>query len=342
MRILFNHGLTPGEIYSNTPKKVTDKKWRNLNDTYGWNATYEDAIAGPFRYCLGLILHRVIDDRVRFVIPTVAESYIDFEIVTGDKFMTQRQNGRFQEVDFVESDFTGYFMNYYFKTRAYPKMIPIYIGSELKRKFMEGVNSGVKFYTTKDVFLDDFIDEVQAEFNTFTKAEIKRLLTHGFRRMHSAIKFGCAISIISKRHINCLAYIGHLTLTPDIQIKEYSIRRDRKLRKIEGWKKTPFDGYYYIGLNPTGFNRWLEDNKTSKSIVKFNNIIPRKIKEELYYKAKHVHIFRFKRKTFKGWSYWADSLKVRDLEYMGEAYEHKFTPSNKTWQELRNEERNSK
>jgi hypothetical protein len=24
---------------------------------------------------------------------------------------------------------------------------------------------------------------------------------------------------------------------------------------------------------------------------------------------------------------------------MGEAYEHKFTPSNKTWQELRNEER---
>jgi hypothetical protein len=24
---------------------------------------------------------------------------------------------------------------------------------------------------------------------------------------------------------------------------------------------------------------------------------------------------------------------------MGEVYEHKFTPSNKTWQELRNEER---
>jgi hypothetical protein len=52
--------------------------------------------------------------------------------------------------------------------------------------------------------------------------------------MHSAIKFGCAVSIISKRNINCLAYIGKLTLTPEKQIKEYSVRRDRKLRKIEG------------------------------------------------------------------------------------------------------------
>ena len=341
MRILFNHGLTPGEIYSNTPSKVTDKKWRNLNDTYGFCATREDAIAGPFKYCLGLILHRVIDDRVRFRIPTVAESYIDFEIVSGDKFIEQRQKGRFQEVDFIESDFTGYFMNYYFKTRAYQKIVPIYIGSELKQKFMEGVNSGVKFYTTKDVVLDDFVDEVQLKFNTFTKVEIKRLLTHGFRRMHSAIKYGCAISVISRRNINCLAYIGRLTLTPDIQIKEYSIRRDRKLRKIEGWKKTPFDGYYYIGLNPTGMKVWLEDNKTSKSIVKFRNVIPRKIQEELYYKFKHVHIFRFKRKTFKGWSFWAEKLDVRDVEYMGEAFEHKFTPSDKTWQELRKHEERS-
>jgi hypothetical protein len=82
---------------------------------------------------------------------------------------------------------------------------------------------------------------------------------------------------------------------------------------------------------------WLEENKNSKSIVKFSNVIPRKIKEELYYKAKHLHIFRFKRETFKGWAYWADELKLRNVEYIGEVYEHQFTPSNKTWKELRKE-----
>ena len=337
MRILFNHGLTAGELYTNTSKSITNRPWRWWIRQYGWTSTYEDAIADPFKYCLGLVLNKVIDEKVRFKIPVKSEAYIDFEIVTGDKFLQQRQNGRFSEIDFVESDFTGYFLNYFFKAKAYQKQMPIYIGGELKKKFLEGINSGTKYYTIKDFTLDDILDEVHLKFSEIPKGELKNILLHGFRRMHSAIKFGCAITITSLRHINCYAYIGQLTLTPEKQIKEYSIRRDRKLRKIEGWRKPPFDGYYYIGLNPTGFEQWLEDNKTSKRIVRFNNIIPRKIQEELYYKAKHLHVFRFKLKAFKGWAFWADHLEVRDLEYLGEAFEHKFTPMEKSWQELRKE-----
>ena len=336
MRILFNHGLTAGEIYSNTPKSIIDKKWRWMISHYGWTETYEDAIADPFKYCFTLILNKVLDERVRFKIPVKSEAYIDFEIVNGDKFVLQRQNGRFSEIDFVESDFTGYFLNYYYNTKAYQKSMPIYLGGDLKKKFLSGINSGTKYYSIRDITLDDVIEEVHERYKEFWIPELKKLIIHGFGRMHSSIKFGCAVSIISKRY-KCLAYIGSLTLTPDKQIREYSIRRDRKLRKIEGWKKEPFDGYYYIGLNPTGFEKWIDDNKKSKSIAKFSNVIPRKIKEELYYKAKHLHIFRFKRKTFKGWAYWADELNVRDLEYLGEVYENQFTPSDKTWIELKKE-----
>jgi len=201
---------------------------------YGSTDSYEDAIADPFKYCFGLILNKVIDERVRFKIPAKTEGYIDFEIVTGDKFIKQRQNGRFSEIDFVESDFTGYFLNYYFKAKAYQKQIPIYLGGELKQRFLNNINSGIKYYTIKDVTIDDFIDDVHLKFNDLTRVEIKKLLLHGFRRMHAAIKFGCAISLIAKKNIKYCAYIGKLTLTPDVQIKEYSIRRDRKLRKIEG------------------------------------------------------------------------------------------------------------
>jgi hypothetical protein len=222
---------------------------------YGSTNSYGDAISDPFKYCFGLILNRVINDKVRFRVPAKTEAYIDFEIVSGEKFISQRQNGRFSEIDFIESDFTGYFLTYYFKAKAYQKAIPIYVGGELKRNFLDKINTGTKFYTTKDVTIEDFIDQVHEKFSDLTRIEIKKLLLHGFRRMHSAIKFGCAISISTRKYINCLAYIGKLTLTPEKNIKEYSIRRDRKLRKIEGWKKTEFDGYYYIGLNPTGFDR---------------------------------------------------------------------------------------
>jgi hypothetical protein len=337
MRVLFNHGLTPEELYTNTPKKITDKNLTWFNKRYGASNTYNDALSNPFKYCFGLIINRILDEKVRFKIPATTEAYIDFEIVSGDKFIKHRQNGRFSEIDFIESDFTGYALTYYFKAKAYQKSVPIYLAGELKQRFLNNINTGTKYYTIKDVTLEDFLDEVHAKFNDLTRNELKKLLFHGFRRMNASIKYGCSISISTNRYIKCMVHIGGLSMTPEKQIKEYSYRRDKKLRKIEAWSRNEFDGYYYIGLNPTMMQQWLEDNKGSRTVVKFNNIIPRKIQKELYYKAKHLHIFRYKRKTFKGYSFWADKLEVRKLEYLGEAFEHKFTPINKTWQELRKE-----
>ena len=334
MRILFNHGLTPAELYVNTPKKYVDRKWRWFIKHYGSTSSYSDAIADPFKYCFSLIMNRILDEKVRFKIPSVPEAYIDFEIVTGDDFISQRQNGRFQNVDFIESDFTGYALRYYFKARGYQKSYPVYIGGDLKKKFLENVNTGVNYYTTKDVTLKDFVDEVHERFSELTKVEVSNLLLHGFRRLHSAMKFGCAITINTVKFLNCYVYIGDLSLDPEKQIKQYSKRRDRKLRKIEGWKKTPFDGYYYIGLTERALEWWIEDNKTSRTLVKFKNVIPRKIMKELYYKAPHVYIFRIKLKKFKGWAHWADKLTARNIEYMGEAIKHKFIPADKTWKEL--------
>ena len=181
---------------------------------------------------MNLIINRILDEKERFKIP-YSDAYIDFEIVTGDKFIEQRQNGRFSNIDFVESDFTGYFLNYFYKTKAYQKQMPIYLGGELKAKFIDGINSGVKYYTIKDFTLNDILPEVHKKFNDFKLQELKNLISHGFRRMHSAIKFGCAISLLSYRN-KLVAYIGKLTLITGEQIKQYSVRRDRKLRKIEG------------------------------------------------------------------------------------------------------------
>jgi hypothetical protein len=154
--------------------------------------------------------------------------------VIGDLFTDQRQMGRFREIDFIESDFTGYALRYYYKTKAYQKAYPIYFGGELKQKFLGGINSGVKYYSIKDVTIKDFLPQIQEKFSELSKIEVKKLIAHGFRRMHSAIKYGCAISVQVKKYINCIAYIGAIYLKPEKQIKKYSIRRDKKLRKIEG------------------------------------------------------------------------------------------------------------
>lgn len=334
MRIFFNHGITASELYTNTPKKVIDRKWKWFLERYGSTNSYEEAISDPFKYCFALVLNRVIDERVRFKIPYSLNGYIDFEIVLEDNFIKHRQNGRFQDIDFVESDFTGYAMRYYFDTQSYQRSYQIYIGGDLKKKFIEGINSGIKYNTIKDITLNDFIDPVHEKFSELTRKEVRALLYLGFRRLHSSMRYGCAISISTNKYLNCYAYIGELSLNPEKQIKQYSDRRDRKLRKIDMWKKDPFTGDYYIGLNVNKITEWADMNKRSKSLIKFPNVMVRKLKEELYYKHKHMFIFKIPLNKFKGWIFWAENPSFRNVEYLGESIDFKFTPSNKTWKEL--------
>jgi len=154
-------------------------------------------------------------------------------MVDGDKFTYQRQCGRFQNIDFIESDFTGYALRYYYKSKAYQKNYQIYLGGELKEKFLNGINSGIKYYTIKDTKLEDFLPKIYEKFSELSQYEVKKLILHGFRRMHSSLKYGCAVSLNTKKYFNCVAHIGAIYLEPSKQLKEYSIRRDKKLRKIE-------------------------------------------------------------------------------------------------------------
>lgn len=343
MRMLFNHGITPEDLYTNIPEHITDKNWKWFIRQYGCTGSYGDALSDPFKFCIKRIIERVLDDKVRFRFPVSVEAYLDFETISGDRFEIHRQNGRFQNIDFIESDFTGYTLRYFYKAKSYMKSYQVYLGGELKEKFISKINSGEKFYTIKDITINDVIEEVYSKFPELSKQEVKKLLLVGFRRMQSSMMYGCAITINSMKFGNCYLYIGEIHMTPKIQLKEYCIRRDKKLRKVEWWKKNKFDGYYYIALNEVAFEKWLEDNKTARTRVSFTNVMPRKIKEELFYRYKKSHIFRIKVKKYKGMNFWCKELVTRDVDYVGIVDSMKFTEiRNETWKELiKNETRSN-
>lgn len=333
MKILFNHGLTTAELYTNTPERVINRKWRWFIRYYGPTRSLGDAQSDPFKYAFYLILNKVLDDRMRFKIPGVPEAYIDFSEISEDNFQAARQNGAYSEIDFIESDFKAYKLTYFFRAKGYQKTQPIYLGAELKQKLINYTNQGVKLYSSRDFTINDILPQVCERFKELKKTEVKSLLLHGFRRLNSSIKYGCVIKINTTKFGNCYAYIGSLSLDPIKQIREYKKRRDRKLRKIMQWARPEFDGYYYIGLYGRKINEWYEENKKSRIRTVFREIKPRKIQEELYYAAPNVYIFRTKLKKFRGYSFWVEELKVRDLEYIGEAHKLKFTPANVTWQQ---------
>lgn len=117
------------------------KKWRSFSER-------RSIVKRVFREGLHLILNDLIENNVTFKLPSfgVRGGEIHFEAITGDEFMRVRKNGKFKEVDFLESLFTGYQLYLYMHTRRDnflgAKKTPIYISGEFKEKLIQNTNSG--------------------------------------------------------------------------------------------------------------------------------------------------------------------------------------------------------
>lgn len=117
------------------------KKWRTFSER-------RSIVKRVFREGLHLILNDLIDNNVTFKLPSlgVRGGEIHFEAITGDEFMRVRKNGKFKDIDFLESLFTGYQLYLYMHTRRDnflgAKKSPIYISGEFKDKLIEHTNNG--------------------------------------------------------------------------------------------------------------------------------------------------------------------------------------------------------
>lgn len=335
MRRFYHHGLSFSDLYVNTPKKITEKNCRWFrNNKIASGGSLEDGLSAPFKYILGLIFSHIIEHQVRFIIPYASRAWIDFETINEEDFEIWRQNGGLQEIDFVESDFKGYILKYTHGTYKYQRSVRIYVGGELKKSFLGKINSGVKFYTTTDVTIKDFIKQVYAEFPLLTKYEIDKLLKQGFLRMNSAIKNGCAVSLKTTKWYNWVAYFGEIHLDPLKEFNLHARMMEKKLRKLDAWKRTPFDGYYYIPLHQKQFEEFVETNKKARTLLVFGKVMAKRLMEECIHRYNPAYIFRYEVKKFKGYHHWLTVKPLDKVVFMGYAIDRKFVPTEWTWKKL--------
>lgn len=332
MRLFFNHGLSASEIFTNVPKRVTDKNWRWFITRYGHTACFGEALADPFKYSFALAFHKILTEKIRFRVP-YASSYIDFEIVTGEKFEQHCQNGRFQNIDFISSDFTGYALNYFYTNNHYQKTLPIFVGSELKKNFIDRINDGEKFYTIKDFGINDVLPQIYEKFPELSKREVRDLVLLGWRRMDKAIRYGCCVTIQTTKFLNCYVHIGKIT-KGDEQVEWYRKRMIKKIRRINFWNKTRFKGYYYFTLSEGKFKEFVETNINNINTARINfQVMLHLFPEEVIYMNTKSYLFKIKMPKYIGVTNLMEKIKSRDIQYVGECINYKIISDNKTWQE---------
>lgn len=100
------------------------------------------------RDAIKLVLNDIIDNNATFQLPTGSrKADIHVTRIVGDDFTNARQNGKFQDVDFLASNFSGnqLTLNMYDREGRPTRTKPIYVNKKYKDKLTYYTNQGKQY-----------------------------------------------------------------------------------------------------------------------------------------------------------------------------------------------------
>lgn len=124
------------------------EKLKSLITKYKLKSQQKKKVKQIFREGINQIIEDVIDNNVTFKIQGIGYQggEIHMEAVTGSEFEKVRKNGKFKDVDFIESLFTGYQLYLYIHGKRdnvlHRRKFPIYVNNRLKDKITKYTNEG--------------------------------------------------------------------------------------------------------------------------------------------------------------------------------------------------------
>lgn len=133
------------DLFMNFPTKklkISCEECQQVN-----NDPHKDKLAKKiFRECYKTILNDVIDNNTTFILPTGGKKAdIHMKRIDGEEFSRARRNGKFADVDFLESYFTGYELSFNMYTGRRERSKTIYVDPKLKQKIVDYTNSGKQY-----------------------------------------------------------------------------------------------------------------------------------------------------------------------------------------------------
>lgn len=169
----------------------------------------------------------------------------------------------------------------------------------------------------KQTTIDDYIDEVQKEFNSLTKEEIRLILTHATRFFYEACLDGCDV-MLSNRKMGLL-YCGKAFISGLDFEKYWFVKYIRKHRLLWKQRMPDYNGKYYMGLTEEEF----QENKDklfgdTPTIIKLSRpMMLSKIKEEVFAYRSNRHLFSLDIEDEREFTITVDQLNSKDLCYIG-------------------------
>lgn len=131
------------QIFINYPNKKLKMNCKQCEELTG--DTHRDRLAMQiFREHYKMVINDVIDNNVTFELPTgTRKCDIHMQTIRDEDFKKLRRAGRWRNVDFLKSLFTGNILGLFmYSPKRTPRVKNIYVGRELRDKIDNYTNEG--------------------------------------------------------------------------------------------------------------------------------------------------------------------------------------------------------
>lgn len=145
MSYAVGHSFNVDEMFMNFPYKklkLTCEDCKRING----NKNRDALVKKIFRDSVKVILNDIIDNNITFILPTNrGTADIHVKRTYGEDFKKARRRGKWRNVDFLSSNFSGNELVLNMKHKVFTKEKTIYVDKNLKSKITENTNNGMQY-----------------------------------------------------------------------------------------------------------------------------------------------------------------------------------------------------
>lgn len=141
------HAFSLKDLFMNFPVEKLKMTKQQCIDVYS-DGNKRDLSAQIFAKCMQMIVDDIIDNNTHFKLPgnPNSQSYIYMKRTSDKEFKKAFRNGKWNDVDFIESNFSGYQLTLETQYRKkLPKSKPIYLSAKDRDRITEHTNNGKQY-----------------------------------------------------------------------------------------------------------------------------------------------------------------------------------------------------
>ena len=258
------------DLFFNFPYKKLKLNCRDCLEITG-DAHRSLLVKKIFRASMKIVIQDIVERNVTFWLPLTGDKKCNMHMkrVSGKDFQKLRQAGKWDDIDIVNSNFSGYEIGFYMLGKRTPRVKTVYVNKQTREAISKYTNIGKQYGDGNiDTKISDYYPQIYKQFPKVPQEDIKRILTFAWKSVYLHNSYGGDLLISGD---SMWYYIGNLRKS-SLQHFHYYIRKlTVKLRVLYKRKKIDWDGYYYFALSDSQYSNYIsQKNKKGRPRKNFN------------------------------------------------------------------------